>query len=287
MKTIWSFDLGKSSHWVGVFLACLLLAPLRAGDALSAIDAVAALTDPAKLATLTGPRATNDRLHKVLAWLEEARRAGVVPSKTIDEAQKITRDSPSHAAVVKEKILRNFELCDRSAVFTDDNLARMKRGYSPLVTGGTFAGQPYEVDHIIPLHEFPALCNEFANLIYLSRTANRRKSDDIKQRAIDLGTKLVAASVMTRAEYARLREIRHWGNDAMSSIVEDRPAEGKPGAVNLNTACALVLESLPGIGPKTAATIIAARPLKTLGDLDKVPGIGPKTIEALRGAVSF
>ena len=286
MKTIWSHHLGNATWWsAAVFSALLLIAPVRAGDATPAIAAVAALSDPAKLATLKGDRAANDRLHKVLAWLEEARRAGMIPSKTIDEAQKITHDAPAHAAIVKEMLLRNFELCERSAVFTDDNLARMKRGYSPLVTSGTFIGQPYEVDHIIPVHEFPALENELANLIYLPRTQNRRKSDDIKQRAIDLGTKFVAGGLLTKEYYDRLHQIRQWGDAAAPAPAAEAAAD--PRIVNLNKASAKALEALPGIGPKTAASIIAARPLKNLSDLDKVPGIGPKTIEALRGAVRF
>lgn len=60
-----------------------------------------------------------------------------------------------------------------------------------------------------------------------------------------------------------------------------------PRKVNLNTASAFDLEALPGIGPKTAAEIIRARPLRGFEQLDAVPGIGPKKIEALRDRVSF
>lgn len=59
-------------------LICISLCRISlagAGDA-AAIAAVAAQTDPARLATLKGERAANDRLHKILAWLEEARRGG-------------------------------------------------------------------------------------------------------------------------------------------------------------------------------------------------------------------
>ena len=61
----------------------------------------------------------------------------------------------------------------------------------------------------------------------------------------------------------------------------------KPRTVNLNTASSADLEALPGIGPKTAAQIIRARPLKDLDALDALPGFGPKKIEALRDMVSF
>lgn len=52
--------------------------------------------------------------------------------------------------------------------------------------------------------------------------------------------------------------------------------------INANTASATDLQRLPGIGPVTAQSIIAARPLRSVGDLDRVKGIGPKTLEKLR-----
>ena len=57
--------------------------------------------------------------------------------------------------------------------------------------------------------------------------------------------------------------------------------------INLNSATQPELESLPGIGPKTAEQIIRARPLKSIEALDAIPGMGPKKIETLRGLVSF
>jgi len=68
---------------------------------------------------------------------------------------------------------------------------------------------------------------------------------------------------------------------------------GKAGAgqalsrINLNTATAIELESLPGIGPKTAEVLIRARPIKDLAALDAIPGFGPKKIEALRDLIRF
>jgi len=44
--------------------------------------------------------------------------------ETIDEAQKITGDSGAHAAVVKEMLLNNFVLCERSAVFKARQILR-------------------------------------------------------------------------------------------------------------------------------------------------------------------
>ncbi len=61
------------------------------------------------------------------------------------------------------------------------------------------------------------------------------------------------------------------------------------GLIDLNTADAAALESLPGIGPALAERILSSRTqlgaFKRVEDLDRVPGIGPKIIERLRPLV--
>jgi competence ComEA-like helix-hairpin-helix protein len=52
--------------------------------------------------------------------------------------------------------------------------------------------------------------------------------------------------------------------------------------VNLNSAELEELRNLPGIGPRLAAGIIAARPFATVDDLARVPGIGSKRLAAVR-----
>ncbi len=60
--------------------------------------------------------------------------------------------------------------------------------------------------------------------------------------------------------------------------------------VDINSADASTLESLPGIGESTAANIIAYRdsngPFTTVDQLDAVSGIGEKTMEKLRPLVT-
>jgi competence protein ComEA len=78
------------------------------------------------------------------------------------------------------------------------------------------------------------------------------------------------------------------------------PARGAAGAaagggtasswpVDLNSATAEQLDALPGIGPSTAAKIVAYRqahgPFRSLAELDGVPGIGAGRIAQLKGLV--
>lgn len=66
------------------------------------------------------------------------------------------------------------------------------------------------------------------------------------------------------------------------------PAGGamRSGPVDLNTATAEQLDTLPGVGPSTAEKIIAEReangPFASVDDLGRVSGIGPKKIAALQ-----
>ncbi|MBF9314620.1 helix-hairpin-helix domain-containing protein [Bifidobacteriaceae bacterium NR002] len=59
--------------------------------------------------------------------------------------------------------------------------------------------------------------------------------------------------------------------------------------INLNTATLTQLQTLKGVGPKTAARIIAQRKrvgsFKSLEDLLQIKGIGPKTLNKFRGIV--
>lgn len=60
-------------------------------------------------------------------------------------------------------------------------------------------------------------------------------------------------------------------------------------AVNLNTASVVELQTIKGVGPKTAQKIVAFRDqhgqFATVGDLCNVPGIGKKTLADMGNTV--
>jgi competence protein ComEA len=67
------------------------------------------------------------------------------------------------------------------------------------------------------------------------------------------------------------------------------PAGASPTVVDLNRATAEQLDTLPGVGPATAAAILAYReesgPFRSVDDLIEVHGIGDAKLEALRDLV--
>ncbi len=69
-----------------------------------------------------------------------------------------------------------------------------------------------------------------------------------------------------------------------------RVAAAEVATINVNTATAQELQSLPRIGSVTAARIVAYRTehgeFRSLEDLIKVKGIGAKTLEKIRELIS-
>ncbi len=68
------------------------------------------------------------------------------------------------------------------------------------------------------------------------------------------------------------------------------PAPSDDARIDINTADAATLESLPGIGPALAGRIIRYReeqgPFSTIEELMNVQGIGERTYDRLRGLVT-
>jgi competence protein ComEA len=80
---------------------------------------------------------------------------------------------------------------------------------------------------------------------------------------------------------------------ALVAPIEPAQAGGtneSAGPIDINTADATLLETLPGVGPSTAAAIIGHReehgPFPSVAALDDVSGIGPARLEALRDLVT-
>jgi competence protein ComEA len=104
------------------------------------------------------------------------------------------------------------------------------------------------------------------------------------------------ARILADGEQVRIPTAEEVAAGAVASAAGGAPTGGAapPGAaggkVNINTASATELDTLPGVGPSTAQKIVDDRtangPFKRIEDLMRVSGIGEKKFEALKDHVS-
>lgn len=77
---------------------------------------------------------------------------------------------------------------------------------------------------------------------------------------------------------------------APGAIPTSSNSESTGDLVNINTATAEELDTLPGIGPTTAQKIIAYRdlngPFARIEDIVNVPGIGPSTFDEIKSLIT-
>lgn len=97
----------------------------------------------------------------------------------------------------------------------------------------------------------------------------------------------------------RLKPNRRGDRAASGTVPQQTSSATQPGTgaiepaarINLNTATASQLDTLPGVGPTTARAIIAYRnkhgPFSKVEDLLNVSGIGPSKLSAMRDRVTL
>ena len=78
-----------------IYFLFLFLSTTAIAEPLTAAVAIAAQTDPAKLATLKGERAANSRLQKCVYWLAYAEEQGEEPEAVLDESAKLNKTAGS------------------------------------------------------------------------------------------------------------------------------------------------------------------------------------------------
>jgi competence protein ComEA len=76
------------------------------------------------------------------------------------------------------------------------------------------------------------------------------------------------------------------GSPKSASAPRRIPATELAGMININTASEKDLASLRGIGPAIAKGIVAARPFKSIDDLEQVKGIGKARLAMIRDRVT-
>ena len=170
--------------------------------------AIAAQTDPAKLATLKGERSANPRLQKCVYWLAYAEEQGERPEAVLDESAKLNKtDGTPYAGFLRWGLLENLKIAKELGLLTPEGMAELRRGKSATITKGQYAGQEAEADHVIPRSVCPELQSQVMNLELLLASLNRAKSNKVTDRAKVFAKELYDAKLLSEEGWRRI-EVR-------------------------------------------------------------------------------
>ena len=170
-----------------LLLALLLAAaPSIMAAPSTAAMAIAAQTDPAKLATLKGERAANPRMQRCVYWLATAEAAGEQPGAVLDEAARLngTTGTP-YAGFIRWGMIENLRLAKEYGILTPEGMAELRRGKSATITKGEYAGQEATADHYIPRSVCPELDNQIYNLRLCPSSVNSSKGDKVGKEQVE------------------------------------------------------------------------------------------------------
>ena len=194
-------------YFVLKFLFALLLvaAPSIKAAPSTATVAIAAQTDPEKLATLKGERAANPRLQKCVYWLAYAEEQGQKPEAVLDKSAKLNKtEGTPYAGFVRWGLLENLKIAKELGLLTPEGMAELRRGKSATITKGQYAGQEAEADHVIPRAVCPELQNQVMNLELLPASLNRAKSNKVTDRAKVFAKELYDAGLLSEEGWERV-----------------------------------------------------------------------------------
>jgi hypothetical protein len=181
-----------------VLLLFLPTLEVRAEEAIgesTPAKAIASLTDPKKLATLKGERASNPRLQKCLYWVEVDQRAehgmklSLYPLIMRSLELNGEKDTPYGNAILGS-LFENYRLACDMGLFTSEGMNELRQGKSATITKGEYAGQEATADHYIPRSVCPELDNQIFNLRLLPSKLNSSKGDKVKKEQVKYAEEL-------------------------------------------------------------------------------------------------
>ena len=177
-------------------LTLLLFLPTMGVRAEETIDestpakAIASLTDPKKLATLKGERASNPRLQKCLYWIEVDQRAEypmkLSPSPLILRALELNgiNEETPYGEVIRDSLVECYLVALNCGLFTMEGMNELRQGKSATITKGKYAGQEATAYHFIPPSVCPELDNQIFNLRLLPSKLNSSKGDKVEWKQV-------------------------------------------------------------------------------------------------------
>lgn len=159
---------------------------------------------PEVLRTLPA-RGANPILNELVYWMHRAREQGHDVTNMIHLGIRWSGTEGRHRVLVEASLQRNYDIANRLGLLTTENLSRLSRGRSAVITLGPYRGELAEVDHIVPFSLAPEVGNDLANLELLPASLNRRKSDRVGQRQLAYADAFQGAGLITPQTHGRVR----------------------------------------------------------------------------------
>jgi len=117
---------------------------------------------------------------------------------------------------------------------------------------------------------------------YLGRLKNRERHAQREEKGI---WALASGSMQMSGLEQLLAATESTESDALDVLIPEGQDVAREDLINVNTATADELDTLPGIGPALSQRIIAARPIETIDSLVEIPGISSNTLSGFNHLV--
>jgi hypothetical protein len=180
--------------------------------------AIASLTDPKKLVTLKGWRATNARFQKCLYWLHKGVEEGMAIDGILGEADERNKTAGTKYAVWLSVILSSaYEKADEFGLFTGAGLSELRQGKSATITKGKFAGEEATADHYIPRAVCPELENQIINLRLCPASVNSKKGDKVEKYNLEYAQHLHRDGLLSQDGFDAVKSAYDKDNPMFSS----------------------------------------------------------------------
>lgn len=150
-------------------------------------------------------RGANPTLNELVYWMHRARVQGHDVTNVIHLGIGWSGVEGRHRVLVEASLQRNYDIATRLGLLTTENLDRLSRGRSAVITLGPYRGELAEVDHILPYSLAPEVGNELANLELMPASVNRRKSARVGQRQAAYADAFRGAGLITPQTHERIR----------------------------------------------------------------------------------
>lgn len=128
----------------------------------------------------------------------------------LDGALGVPEDSPRTplAEVVQAAIFKNLKLCEQFGIFDgEENMKLMLKGKNPLISKGSFSGEPLVVVQRIPVFAARQVAHHPANYTLIPESLAAVQAETLDDSVRSLADKFKHASILSQQSYDRLKSV--------------------------------------------------------------------------------